>query len=295
MPRASDAPLIILLSEMSRSANINSESSEGIQFSDQPDFTVAGITDWTAAGGHGSDVNLRTSEALARDTRHLSSATPAAQDTERERSLRAAVLKDPASFQANHALGEFCLREHQFADAIAWLEQARQLKPADFETAYELAQAYIGAGRCAEAKAVLTQLLSGNDRSELHGLLGDIEEKLGNSLASEREYERAVQLQASEENYFAWGGELLVHRAVEAAVDVFTRGAKAFPRSERMLAGLGAALYAHGSYEAGAERVCEASDLSPSDRQAYLFLGKMEQASPRPLPCVTRRTPTDLP
>ena len=77
LPRASDAPLIILLSEMSRSANINSESSEGIQFSDQPDFTVAGITDWTAAGGHGSDVNLRTSEALARDTRHLSSATPA--------------------------------------------------------------------------------------------------------------------------------------------------------------------------------------------------------------------------
>ena len=234
-------------------------------------------------------MNLRTSEALARDTRHLSSATPAAQATERERSLRAAVLKDPASFQANHALGEFCLREHQFADAIAWLEQARQLKPADFETAYELAQAYIGAGRCAEAKAVLTQLLSGNDRSELHGLLGDIEEKLGNSLASEREYERAVQLQASEENYFAWGGELLVHRAVEAAVDVFTRGAKAFPRPERMLAGLGAALYAHGSYEAGAERVCEASDLSPSDRQAYLFLGKMEQASPRPLPCVTEK------
>jgi Tfp pilus assembly protein PilF len=56
-----------------------------------------------------------------------------------------------------------------------------------------------------------------------------------------------------------------------------------------MLAGLGAALYAHGSYEDGAQRVCDASDLNPSDPQPYLFLGKMEQGSPRPLPCVKEK------
>ena len=48
------------------------KSSEPMQFNDSTDFTVAGITDWTAAGGHGSDVNLRTSEALAKETRELS-------------------------------------------------------------------------------------------------------------------------------------------------------------------------------------------------------------------------------
>jgi hypothetical protein len=37
-------------------------------FSDTPNFTVAGITDWTAVGGHGSDSILRTSEDLARET-----------------------------------------------------------------------------------------------------------------------------------------------------------------------------------------------------------------------------------
>lgn len=262
-----------------------------MEFSDKPDFTVAGITDWTAAGGHGSDVNLRASEALAKDTRALNAPgrVMAKRDAERERELRAAVLKDPGNFEASHALGEFCLSQRQFTDAIAPLEKAHQLNAANFENSYELAKAYDGAGRYAEAKLLVSQLLVQNDRPELHRLLAGIEEELNNPLVSEREYERAVQLEPSEENYFAWGGELLQHRAVEAAIEVFTKGAKAFPHSERMLAGLGAALYAHGSYEEGAQRVCDAADLNPSDAQPYLFLGKMEQASPRPLPCVSEK------
>ena len=42
-----------------------------MEFTDKPDFTVAGITDWTAVGGHGSDATLRTSEDLARATAGL--------------------------------------------------------------------------------------------------------------------------------------------------------------------------------------------------------------------------------
>src|SRR5262249_1959904 len=93
----------------------------------------------------------------------------------------------------------------------------------------------------------------------------------------------------SEQNYFAWGGELLVHRAVEAAVEVFTKGVDAFPRSERMLAGLGAALYANGVYEQAATKVCKASDLNPSDPEPSLFLGQSAQASPQSLTCVEER------
>ncbi len=44
-----------------------------MEFADQPNFTVAGVTDWTAVGGHGSDASLRTSEALARETLTLKS------------------------------------------------------------------------------------------------------------------------------------------------------------------------------------------------------------------------------
>lgn len=291
VPPLVPTPLSILLIGRDTSAPTKTLPDNDLQFADKPDFTVAGITDWTAAGGHGSDVNLRASEALARDTRKLSLATPSAvmRGRARERELRAAVLKDPDSFEANHALGEFCLKQRQFVDAIPSLEKAHQLNAKDLNNSYELAQAYDRAGRYAEAKMLVSQLLPQSDRPELHRLQGDIEEQLNNPLASEREYERAVQMQPSEENYFSWGGELLVHRAVEAAIDVFTKGAKAFPDSERMLAGLGAALYAHGSYEEGAKRVCDASDLNPSDQEPYLFLGKMEQASPRPLPCAKEK------
>jgi tetratricopeptide (TPR) repeat protein len=52
-----------------------------------------------------------------------------------------------------------------------------------------------------------------------------------------------------------------------------------------MLAGLGAALYASGSYVDAALRLCDASDFKPADPTPYLFLGKMEKAAPDPLPC----------
>jgi hypothetical protein len=42
-----------------------------MEFSDVPNFTVAAVTDWTAAGGHGSDTSLRTSEALTQETLRL--------------------------------------------------------------------------------------------------------------------------------------------------------------------------------------------------------------------------------
>jgi tetratricopeptide (TPR) repeat protein len=39
-------------------------------------------------------------------------------------------------------------------------------------------------------------------------------------------------------------------------------------------------------YEDAARRLCEASDLSPEDAAPYLFMGRVEIASPDPLPCV---------
>jgi tetratricopeptide (TPR) repeat protein len=120
-------------------------------------------------------------------------------------------------------------------------------------------------------------------------LAGDRAEHSGDPLAAVREYEQAVGLNPTEQNYFAWGTELLLHRAIKPAVEVFTKGAVAHPKSARMLAGLGAALYASGVYADAARRVCEASDLQPADPTPYLFLGKMEKAAPDPLPCVEQK------
>jgi tetratricopeptide (TPR) repeat protein len=125
--------------------------------------------------------------------------------------------------------------------------------------------------------------------ADSHRLLGDRAEHSGDPLAAVREYEQAVRLDPSEQNYFAWGTELLLHRAIKPAAEVFTKGSAAHPKSARTLAGLGAALYASGAYAKAARRVCEASDLQPADPTPYLFLGKMEKAAPDPLPCVVEK------
>ena len=262
-----------------------------MQFDDKTDFAVAGITDWTAAGGHGSDANLRTSEALARDTRTLGGGQrgQSLAPGESETGLRAALAREPGNFQANDRLGRLYLEEHRFAEAIPFLTRAFELNQTNTQSGRDLVEAYEGAGQNDRARSQLEQLLAADDRAEWHRRLGDLEEASHQPLAAERQYERAVDEDASEENYFAWAGELLVHRAVEPAIEVFTKGVHAYPRSGRMLAGLGAALYANGQYAAAAERVCEASDLNPKDSTPYSFLGKMEQFSTEPLPCARDR------
>jgi tetratricopeptide (TPR) repeat protein len=95
-----------------------------------------------------------------------------------------------------------------------------------------------------------------------------------------REYQRAAEMDAREPYVFDWGSELLLHHAPEPAVEVFTKGNRLFPHSIRMLIGLGAAWFASGSYDQAVQRICEASDVNPSDPLPYLFMGKMQSSEP---------------
>ena len=268
--------------------NPGAAQSSPMEFDDKPNFTVAGVTDYTAAGGHGADTSLRTSESLARETLALKGEdreSMSTADRDAEGKLRAALVRTPGSFEANHQLGKFYLSSRQFAEAIPLLEAASRINPADFATGYDLASAYAAHGDSRKARQQVGQMLASANRGELHRLLGEIQERAGDSLQAVREYEEAAHLDPSEQNYFEWGAELLLHRAVLPAIEVFTKGSEAHSNSERMLAGLGAALYASGRYEAAATRLCAASDMKPEDELPYLFLGKMEKAAQAPLPC----------
>jgi tetratricopeptide (TPR) repeat protein len=123
----------------------------------------------------------------------------------------------------------------------------------------------------------------------VHRLAGEIDEKSGDPLAAVHEFERAVTMDPSEQDYFEWGSELLIHRAVWQAKEVFEQGVKVYPRSARLLTALGAALFAGALYDEAALRLCEASDLIPDDSEPYLFMGKVEIATPKPLPCVEEK------
>lgn len=109
-------------------------------------------------------------------------------------------------------------------------------------------------------------------------MLGDLEEKLIDPLEAVRQYQRAAEMDPNERYLFDWGSELLLHYAAEPARDVFARGNRLFPRSQRMLLGLGAAWFAQGNDDNAVQQICQASDLDPADPTPYLFLGKMQRA-----------------
>jgi tetratricopeptide (TPR) repeat protein len=254
------------------------------EFYDEPQFTVAGVTDTTQLGGHGSDTVVRTREGLARETVALK---PLADDsshtsaTAAEKSLREAAEHEPESFDANYRFGKQLVDEGKAREALPYLDRASQLRPGDYAASYALARAHADAGDYQDARRQVRALQSvqekaGQEKAELHHLLGDVEEKLGNPLEAVEEYQRAADMSPSEPNLFDWGAELLMHRAMEPAIEVFTKGNHLFPQSVRMLVGLGVSWYARGSYEPAVQRLCEASDLNPDDPSPYLFLGKIQ-------------------
>ncbi len=262
-----------------------------MEFADTPNFTIAAVTDWTAAGGHGSDAVLRTSEALNRETLALKPATSgttgdSGEPAESESALKAAVVRNPGDAEANRKLGEFYLRAKRFQDAIPPLRAACTLDPSHAQTEYNLVLALEGSGDLIGAREQIEKLLAHNDNADARRLAGELDEKLGDPLAAVHELERAVREDPSEQNYFAWGSELLLHRAVWQAKDVFSAGVKAYPKSARMLTALGAALFAGALYDEAAQRLCQASDLNPADPEPYLFMGKIEISAPNPLACV---------
>lgn len=128
-----------------------------------------------------------------------------------------------------------------------------------------------------------------HDSPDLHHQLGDLEERLGDSLEAVHQYQSAAEMRPTENYLFDWGAELLLHHAPEPAIDVFSHGARSFPHSQRILLGLGAAWFTRGNNDEAVRRVCEASDLSPDDPVPYLFLGRMLAAQSVPSEAVIQR------
>jgi tetratricopeptide (TPR) repeat protein len=224
------------------------------QFYDEPTFTVAGVTDTTNLGGHGSDTVVRAKESLAKDAISLertqaSKPLEPVSATETEAALRDALRHSPNSVDANLQLGRALLTDNKASDALPYLRRAGELLSPDTTSARA---------------------------ASVHHALGEAEEKAGNPLAAVHEFQRSAELDPSESNYFDWGAELLLHHAPEPADEVFRNGSSRFPDSRRMRIAAGVAAYLRGTYDDAARQLCQASDMDPGDPAPYLFLGKIE-------------------
>ncbi len=172
------------------------------EFSDEIHFNVAGVSDPSNLGGHGSDTVQRTKETLAKETASLN----------REAAIPPNNSSNPTEDAANR-----------------------------------------------------------------HVRLAEAAENEGRPLDAVREYQQAAALEPNEAHLFAWGADLLLHRAFEPAIEVFSKGHRLDPRSARMLLGLSVAIYDQGEMEQGKKLLLEACDLDPGDPTPYLFLGKLQE------------------
>ena len=200
--------------------------------------------------------------------------------TDAQEQLRKAVSLDPRNFDANHNLGEIYVRMGKLPDALPFLKRGQEIEPSSYDNGYDLALAYLSTGKPELARQTVQGLLKTKDTAELHNLLGDIEEKDGKYVAAANEFEMAAHQDPSESNLFDWASELLVHRTLEPAIEIFRKSAERYPNSPRMAIGLGIALYSRGNYDDAIKSLLRASDLSPSDPTCYFFLSKAYDSSP---------------
>jgi tetratricopeptide (TPR) repeat protein len=165
-------------------------------------------------------------------------------------------------------------------EAIPFLNQAQQITASSYDNGYDLALAYVLTGKPEPARTLVQQLLQEKNTAELHNLLGEIEEKDGRFVDAANEFETAAHQDPSESNLFDWASELLLHRTLEPAIEVFRQSAERYPNSTRLAIGLGIALYSRGNYDDSIKALLRATDLSPSDPRGYAFLSKAYDSSP---------------
>jgi tetratricopeptide (TPR) repeat protein len=197
-----------------------------------------------------------------------------------EAQFKKAIELQPKNYDANHDLGELYIQSGKVASAVPLLEQAQLVNPASYDNGFDLALSYLVTGRLKEARQLTQDLLGQKETAELHNLFGQIEEKDGNFVAAANQFELAAHADPSESNLFDWGSELLLHRTLDPAVEVFQHASERYPKSPRLAIGLGMAYYARGNYDDAVKALLRGADLDPSDPSCYLFLSKAFDSSP---------------
>ena len=111
---------------------------DAIEYSDQPKFVVAGITQSPYVGGYGSDAGVRSIEALSKAT--VSLKNDSAKNAS-ETILRASLESDPKNSALHHSLANAEEQSGKPLDAVHEYQRAAELDPSEtnlFDWATEL-------------------------------------------------------------------------------------------------------------------------------------------------------------
>jgi tetratricopeptide (TPR) repeat protein len=160
-----------------------------------------------------------------------------------------------------------------FSDAAKEMHLALQLAPADPNLTLATAAAELKANQLAPA---LEHARSGGDTAIASALVGDIEEKRGDTPAAIEAYRHAAELAPDQDQYrIALASELIEHQAFGAAIDVLDGARSQFSNSAKLLVLLGIARYGAGDTNEAIETLTDATTLKPALPASFFCLSQI--------------------
>jgi tetratricopeptide (TPR) repeat protein len=127
---------IVLLLTKEQIPALAKESSSVLEFADEPTFTVAGVTDTTAMGGHGSGTAVRSSNALSKDAVALGREEAAvrsevSRNSAKEEAVIRAKLAREDSADLHAQLAEIEENEGRPLEAVQEYQRAAEMQPTE--------------------------------------------------------------------------------------------------------------------------------------------------------------------
>jgi Tfp pilus assembly protein PilF len=181
-------------------------------------------------------------------------------------SKRETLPAPPENLTANQnlTLGLLFLSHEQYSDAIPRLEQALQQDQSDEPATLNLALSYKNVGKSAAAIELTRRALERKPSGALYNMLAGLEEASGQYVDAVQHYQRAVELEPTNEDYyFDLGMEYLSHFTFGPALEVYRVGTQKFPNSSRQYLALAFSYYAVREYPEAADAFTKALEIDP--------------------------------
>jgi tetratricopeptide (TPR) repeat protein len=164
----------------------------------------------------------------------------------------------------NLALGLLFLSHDAYQEAIPRLERTLQQDQSNETATLNLALAYKEVGKVPAAIELTQRTLGKKPSSALYNMLAELEEASGQYVEAVQNYQRAVELEpTNEEYYFDLGMEYLSHFTFGPALEVYRVGTQKFPTSARQYLGLAFSHYAVREYPQAANAFTTALEIDP--------------------------------
>ena len=170
----------------------------------------------------------------------------------------------------NLALGLLLASHGAYEEAIPRFEETLRQDSSSETAALNLALAYKNVGRLPAAVDLVKRTLRTQPTAALYNLLGSLDEESGEYVKAAESYQRAVELEpTNEQYYFDLGMEYLAHFTFGPALEVYRVGTQKFPRSSRQFLGLAFSHYSLREYAESADAFMAALETDPESPAVF--------------------------